>query len=101
MDDRRFTPSPFCGVLRLEISVCVFFIFVLDKMEQKWTIAGLTFRPFVWFCVWKNLDVFFFIFVLDLSFSLSRFFPSRAHFIRAPMPFVPSPGLAHTFHPVR
>ena len=37
----------------------VFFIFVLDKMEQKWMNAGLPLRPFVAFCGGKNLYVFF------------------------------------------
>ena len=60
MDERRLTPSPFCGVLRAEKSVCVFFIFVLDKIEQKWMNAGSLLRPFVGFCGWKNMYVFFF-----------------------------------------
>ena len=37
----------------------VFFIFVLDKIEQKWMNAGSPFRPFVGFCGWKNLYVLF------------------------------------------
>ena len=35
-----------------KICMFFFFIFVLDKMEQKWTIAGLPLRPFLGFCVW-------------------------------------------------
>ena len=65
MDERRITPSPFCGVLWREKSVCVFFIFVLDKMEQKWTIAGLPLSPFCGVLRLEKSFCVFFIFVLD------------------------------------